>query len=390
VLFYLLSSSVPLEGRDRPPLAFLPVAVLAVLSFATVGALVASRRPENPIGWILSVVGVAMGFGFFAQGYADYALVVRPGTLAGGGIAVWSLTWSGNVLTVAPTFLLLLFPDGRLPSKRWRAVGWLAVVAAVASVVGAAFGPGLLDDDYPMVTNPAGIGGAFGALLNLMNALGGALLAATLFLSVISIAVRLRRSRGEKRQQIKWIVYAGVVMLSAFLAASVVPDSTGRVDDLLWALGFVALVGIPVAAGIAVLRYRLYDIDVIINRTLVYGPLSAMLVLVYLGGVVFLQYAFRVLTGQESQLAVVASTLTIAALFVPLRLRVQLFVDRRFYRKKYDARKTLEAFSAKLREETDLEALGGELVGVVRETMRPAHVSLWLRPETDSEAKRAN
>ena len=390
VLFYLLSSSVPLEGRDRPPLAFLPVAVLAVLSFATVGALVASRRPENPIGWILSVVGVAMGFGFFAQGYADYALVVRPGTLAGGGIAVWSLTWSGNVLTVAPTFLLLLFPDGRLPSKRWRAVGWLAVVAAVASVVGAAFGPGLLDDDYPMVTNPAGIGGAFGALLNLMNALGGALLAAALFLSVISIAVRLRRSRGEKRQQIKWIVYAGVVMLSAFLAASVVPDSTGRVDDLLWALGFVALVGIPVAAGIAVLRYRLYDIDVIINRTLVYGPLSAMLVLVYLGGVVFLQYAFRVLTGQESQLAVVASTLTIAALFVPLRLRVQLFVDRRFYRKKYDARKTLEAFSAKLREETDLEALGGELVGVVRETMQPAHVSLWLRPETDSEAKRAN
>jgi hypothetical protein len=390
VLFYLLSSSIPLEDRDRPPLAFLPVAVLAVLSFATVGALVASRRPKNPIGWILSVVGLGMGFGFFAQGYADYVLIVRPGSLPGGGIAVWSLSWSGNVLTVAPTFLLLLFPDGRLPSSRWRAVAWLAAVAAVASLGGAAFSPGVPDDDYPMVTNPVGIGGTFGDLLNLMNSCGGALLAAALFLSVISITVRLRRSRGEKRQQIKWIVYAGAVMFAAFLAAWVVPDGTGRVADLLWALGFVALVGIPVAAGIAVLKYRLYDIDVIINRTLVYGSLTVSLALVYLGGVVSLQYAFRTLTGQESQLAVVASTLSIAALFVPLRLRVQLFVDRRFYRKKYDARKTLEAFSAKLREETDLEALGGELVGVVRETMQPAHVSLWLRPQTASEAKRAD
>lgn len=197
VLLYFLNSSVALEGRERPPLAFLPVALLAILSFATVGVLVASRRPKNPIGWILCVVGLMMGVGFSAQGYADYVLIVQPGSLPGGGIAVWSLSWSGSILSVAPTFLLLLFPDGRLPSSRWRPAAWLAAVAAVASVVGAAFRPGLLDDDYPMVTNPVGIGGAFGDLMSMMYVFGGALLAVAQLLSVISIGVRLRRSRGE-------------------------------------------------------------------------------------------------------------------------------------------------------------------------------------------------
>jgi hypothetical protein len=371
VLFYFLSSSIPLEGRDRPPLAFLPVVLLAILSFATVGALVASRRPKNPIGWILCVMGLATGASFFAQGYADYALIVR----------------TGNILTVAPTFLLLLFPDGRLPSRRWRPVAWVAAGAAVVNVVGAAFRPGLLDDDYPMVTNPLGIGGRFGDLLNLMNVAGGALLAVALFLSVISIVVRLWRSRGERRQQIKWIVYAGAIMVIAFLTSSVVPGDSGPVADLLWVVGFVALVGIPVAAGIAILKYRLYEIDTLINRTLVYGALTATLAAVYFGGVATTQAIFRAFTGQEQQpqLAIVVSTLVIAALFNPLRRRIQAFIDRRFYRRKYDARKTLEAFSAKLRDETDLDALNAELVGVVRETIQPAHVSLWLRPDTASK-----
>ena len=190
-LFYYLSSSISLEGRDRPPLGFLPVVLLAILSFATVGALVASRRPKNAIGWILCVVGLTMGASFFAQGYADYVLIEQPGSLPGGELAVWSLSWAGNILIAAPTFLLLLFPDGWLPSRRWRPVAWLAAGATVVSVVGAAFRPGLLDDDYPMVTNPVGIGGAFGELLNLMNVAGGALLAVALFLSVISIVMRL-------------------------------------------------------------------------------------------------------------------------------------------------------------------------------------------------------
>ena len=388
-LFYYLSSSISLEGRDRPPLGFLPVVLLAILSFATVGALVASRRPKNAIGWILCVVGLTMGASFFAQGYADYVLILQPGSLPGGEIAVWSLSWSGNILTVAPTFLLLLFPDGRLPTRRWRPVAWLAAGATVVSVVGAAFRPGLLDDDYPMVTNPVGIGGRFGELLNLLNVAGGALLAVALFLSVISIVVRLWRSRGERRQQIKWIVYAGAIMVVAFLAGSVVPGDSGPVADLLWVVGFVALVGIPVAAGIAILRYRLYDIDVLINRTLVYGSLTTMLVAVYVGSVVLLRGLVFGFTGESSQLTIVASTLVVAALFNPLRRRIQAFIDRRFYRRKYDAAKTLEAFSARLRNETDLDALNAELVGVVRETMHPAHVSLWLRPDTSPKGEQA-
>ena len=175
----------------------------------------------------------------------------------------------------------------------------------------------------------------------------------------------------------KWFVYA-VALLLTFPLEGFLPEF---VDNVLFGLTIIA---IPTAIGIAVLRYRLYDIDIVINRTLVYGSLSAMLVLVYLGGVVSMQYTFRVLTGQGSQIAIVASTLAIAALFNPLRGRVQAFVDRRFYRRKYDAAKTLEAFSAKLREETDLDALSGELMGVVRETMQPTHVSLWLRPSKDA------
>lgn len=156
VLFYFLSSSVPLEGRDRPPLAFLPVALLAILSFVTVGALVASRRTKNPIGWILCVVGLAIGASFFAHGYADYVLIVRPGSLPGGELAVWSLSWSGSILTVAPTFLLLLFPDGRLPSSRWRPAVWLAAVAAAAGVAGAAFRPACCTMTTPWLRTPPG------------------------------------------------------------------------------------------------------------------------------------------------------------------------------------------------------------------------------------------
>ena len=156
VLFYFLSSSVPLEGRDRPPLAFLPVALLAILSFVTVGALVASRRTKNPIGWILCVVGLAIGASFFAHGYADYVLIVRPGSLPGGELAVWSLSWSGSILTVAPTFLLLLFPDGRLPSSRWRPAVWLAAVAAAAGVAGAAFRPACWTMTTPWLRTPPG------------------------------------------------------------------------------------------------------------------------------------------------------------------------------------------------------------------------------------------
>jgi len=389
--FYFLSLPISLEGRDRPPLEFLPVLLIAFLAFSTVGAIVASRRPENAVGWIFCAVGVFLGAAFLAQFYADYTLIVQPGALPGGGIMVWSLSWSGPILFLAPTLLLLLFPNGRLPSRRWRPVAWLAVVGTAMSILGLAFRPGTLDDDYPAVTNPLGIEGAPGDVLSLMSGAGGVLAAIALSLSLIAMILRLRRSRGDERQQLKWIAYAGGIMVAAFLGGFALPG-TGLIGDLVWATGFVALVGIPIAAGIAILKYRLYDIDLVINRTLVYGSLTATLALVYFGGVATTQTIFRALTGQEQQpqLAIVISTLVIAALFNPLRRRIQSFIDRRFYRRKYDAAKTLEAFSAKLRDETDLDAVSDDLVGVVRETMQPAHVSLWLRPEPTPKGQHAD
>ena len=217
--------------------------------------------------------------------------------------------------------------------------------------------------------------------MRLAGAAEGFLATAVLLLAAVSTFLRFRRSRGEERQQLKWISLAGGVMAALFLAGETVPGPT-LLGDLLWAAGFVALVCIPVAAGIAVLKYRLYDIDVVINQTLVYGTLTISLATVYAASVVLLQGLLRVIAGGESQLAVVASTLAAAALFGPLRRRVQSFVDRRFYRQKYDAARTLEAFAARLRDETDLDDLTGELVDVVGRTVQPAHATLWLR-ETD-------
>jgi hypothetical protein len=204
------------------------------------------------------------------------------------------------------------------------------------------------------------------------------------FAAVISQFVRFRRSRGDERQQIKWFASASALTLAFIFAWEELPNVWGElIEAILALLGILIVPAIPVATGIAILRYRLYDIDLIINRTLVYGSLTALLALIYFGGVAATQEIFRALTGQEAQpqLAIVVSTLVIAALFTPLRRRIQSFIDRRFYRRKYDARKTLEAFSAKLRDETDLEALNNEAVGVIRETMQPSHASLWLRPD---------
>jgi hypothetical protein len=213
-----------------------------------------------------------------------------------------------------------------------------------------------------------------------------------LLLAASSMFVRLRRATGVERQQIKWFAYAAAVAVSG----SIVGHSLFLATDATWLLwaglipGMVGVLGMPVAMGIAILRYRLYEIDLIINRTLVYGSLTAILATLYFGGIVVLQRLFVALTAQESQLAIVASTLAVAAIFNPLRRRIQALVDRRFYRRKYDAAKTPEAFSVKLRDETDLDALSDDLVGVVKETMQPAHVSLWLRPDTSPKGEQAD
>jgi hypothetical protein len=300
----------------------------------------------------------------------------------------WSRLWTASIAWSLMFFALLLFPTGRLPSSRWRSFVWFAAGVFILEDVLTAFKPGRLPE--VRVPNPAGIEQATGIIKMSQSILLPVTLGIILAIAA-SVIVRFRRARGEERQQLKWLVYAvgflvtlvGLGVLNWQVLHIPLIESALVVVDIL--PGAVACV--PVAIGVAILRYRLYDIDILINRTLVYGVLTSTLALVYFGSVAIAQAIFPALTGQDQQpqLAVVISTLVIAALFNPLRRRIQSFIDRRFYRRKYDARKTLEAFSAKLRDETDLEVLNNELVGVVRETMQPAHVSLWLRPDASPQ-----
>ena len=354
-------------------------AVIAV-GFSTLGAIVAPRFPaKNLIGWLFCSLGLVAAVLLFCGEYAYYSLLARPDSLPGGEEFAWVVCWLWVVHSGLFAFLGLLFPDGRLPTPRWRPFAWLVGAAIVAGSIAVAYSPGPIDSLAP-IRNPLGIEGA----PNLVAPVEVVVFALTLG-AALSLLVRLRRARGVERLQIKWFAYAAFVLAFGAFVSWVISDAVGA-GWLRWDVGFVAtmvgLAGLPVALGIAILRYRLYDIDIIINRTLVYGSLTAMLVALYFGTIVVLERAFVLLTGQGSTLAVVAATLLIAALFNPMRGRIQALIDRSFYRRKYDARKTLEEFSSKLREETDLEALRGDLVGVVRETMQPAHVSLWLRPAT--------
>jgi hypothetical protein len=357
-----------------------------LLMFPTVGAFVVSRRPENPIGWIFCAVGLLASVGVFAESYAEYALHASSAPLFGVQYAAWLSSWTGPGLLLAAAFLCLLFPDGRLPSRRWRLVAWIAAIGSSLTALGVAFAPGPLEARRS-IANPIGIGGTLGGVVEVLGVVGAIILNLGVLLSGISLILRLHRARGVERQQLKWFVYSAAMMGGGFVASYLF--SSDLVNSIAWFLGILGFMVLPVATGIAILRYRLYDIDRIINRTLVYGPLTAMLALVYFGGVVGLQAVLRSLTGQESTLAIVASTLAIAALFSPLRRLVQGFVDRRFYRRKYDAAKTLEAFNARLREETDLEALSADLVGVARSTVQPEHASLWLRSERASKEDEA-
>jgi hypothetical protein len=353
-----------------------------VLTFSVVGAIVASRHPGNTIGWIFCTVGLEAGLGSLAGGYAEFWLASGWGSQMLGATAAWFATWAWIVQTVAMTFLLLLFPDGRLPSPRWRPVAWYAGLGIGGLVLGYALDAGPLGD-FPQVVNPYGIDSPIVSVVEVASAF---VVVGSMVASAISLIVRARRASRVERQQIKWLAYGGAVVVGTTLSASLISIWSVTVSI---AVINLALLALPVFTGIAIVRYRLYDIDLLINRTLVYGVLTAMLVVVYFGGIVVLQRLFVALTGEKSTLAVVASTLLIAALFNPLRRRIQSFIDRRFYRRKYDAAKTLEAFSAKLRDETDLDALRDDLVGVVRETMQPTHVSLWLSPDTASKKEEA-
>lgn len=358
---------------------------LTAISFAPVGALIASRHPTNSVGWVLCLYGLAISVSHFCAQYAIFTLLAQPDSLPAGEALAWIASWILPIIVGLTVFYILLFPTGRLPSRRWRLLVWLTVAFVVVGVISSALSPGALMGVLGPIRNPFGIEG-FSSVYYKAD-----LFAVSPLLTIaaaLSLFVRLSKAIGIERQQIKWFVYAAAANVSGTTLAYIVP---GVLDTPLWferagfALNIATIPAVPIAIGIAILRYRLYDIDLIINRTLVYGSLTASLVLLYVGGVLALQGTFRTLTGQESQLAVVVSTLTIAALFNPLRRRIQSFIDRRFYRRKYDARKTLEGFHARLREEVDLDSLAANLVSVVKDTMQPAHVSVWLRADPDSE-----
>ena len=389
IVMYVLARSAQVpnslitEGTVGDLLVFVPF-----LAFPVVGALIASRRPRNPIGWICLADGLMWMLVDLIDRYSAYG-VARTGSVpypvAIGALSGW--LWVPAV-GLPGIYLILLFPDGRLPSKRWRSLAWLSGAVLVLLSLSIALAPGPLQNLGGM-RNPFGLEGH--PWVADMGIFVLPMLPLCMLASAVGLVLRFRRSSGETRQQIKWVAFAasfvGLVYLVA-MASSLVFAPDAGVGAPLWLdlatyLALLSFAGVPAAIGLAVLKYRLYDIDLLINRTLVYGALTVALGLVYFGSVVLFQGVFRALAGQGSQLVVVASTLAIAALFDPLRRRIQGSVDRRFYRKKYDARKTLAAFSAKLRDETDLNALSEDIVSVVRETMQPAHVSLWLRTPDD-------
>jgi len=374
--------------------------VLPFLPFSVVGALIASRRPENPIGWISLTVGILWMINMVSGSYMLYGLrVASPGSVPYPAAVGSQGEWLGpTTVLLFGTFLILLFPDGRLPSGRWRPVAWLSGVVIASNIVVTTLAPGPLSD-LRSVSNPFGLEGN-PWLANATDAIG-LLFPLLMLVSASSLILRYLRSGEEVREQIKWLAFAASVVALGVFAAVIqgllfASDNPPSADPLLAKLLQDALTfsfaGIPVAIGFAVLKYRLYGIDVVINRTLVYGSLTAILALVYFGGVTATQALFQTLTGRRTlpQLAIVVSTLLIAALFNPLRRRIQSFIDRRFYRRKYDARKTLEDFSARLRDETDLQALNGDLTRVVWETMQPEHVSLWLRPDTPPKEEKVD
>jgi hypothetical protein len=384
-LFLVLNLSL-----DAPIYFYWVEPTTIAVGYSVIGAIIASRLPSHPIGWICCVVGFTGAVEHLSGEYAVYALLAHPDTLIGGEAMLWLQGWFWILMFGFIVFLLLLFPNGRLPSSRWRWFAWFSVALTLLAAILAVFSPDVgLDvlrssgSGHISLPNPLGVEGLpniFRLVQTLVLALGP--------VAAASVVIGRRKARGIERQQIKWLLYAGTIFFVGNILKNTVFSPLGEVSWGLW-VGYL-LVGIgglggPIAIGIAILRYRLYDIDRIINRTLVYGALTVVLVAVYFGGIVVMQRTFVALTGQKSTLAVVASTLLIAALFTLLRRRIQGFIDRSFYRSKYDARTTLEAFSSKLRNETDLEALSDDLVGVVRETMQPAYISLWLRPDKASK-----
>jgi hypothetical protein len=346
---------------------------LIAFVFAAVGALIAIRQPANKLGWIFLGVALSAGLAEITSAYADYWTNGKGGVQAIAEAAAWyaSLSWMPFILVPA-TFLLLLFPDGHLLSARWRPIAWCAAIGIIGGFVATGLTAGQLED-YPQLANPYAVDSG---LIDLLTGLAWLALLIGVLGSAASLVIRYRRAAGDRRLQMKWLALAGGVAAVTFPVAIAGSDLWG--DGVANVAIMISVIAIPIAAGIAILRYRLYDIDVVVNRTVVYGVLTATLAGVYIASVLLLQVVLNGATG-DSSLAVAASTLGVAALFRPARTRIQRGVERRFFRRRYDARVTLEAFAGRLRDEVALDALSLELRNVVTETVQPEHVSLWLR-----------
>ncbi len=353
-----------------------------VLVFATVGAILAARVPANPIGWLFLGFALVATVGGAADSYVSQQHSAASEIAGASAVGLAASVLEGPIVLVPIAALLLLFPDGRVQPGKWRRVAQFELLAGGLFVLGSMFAPGTLNTSASAsIQNPLGVGGFLGTVASAIQGLSFLTLLGLMVVSAIGLFRRFRRASGVPRQQLKWLASACGLFVIAFACGPALWVINTSWSNNLWTVLFlVAATSIPVATGVAVTRYRLYEIDVIVRKTLVYAALAAMLALVYLGGISLITWAFRSVTGQSSALAVTLSTLGVAAAFQPLRTRIQRVVDRRFYRRKYDAAQALQGFSSRLREQVDLDALHTEVLAVVTDTLQPSHTSLWLRP----------
>ena len=344
------------------------------VGYAAVGAVIVARHPRNAVGWLFCAIGVMLPMTGLLYAYAAYGVFADD--LPGDELVAWAFSWSADTLLILIVLMLLLFPTGRFLSRGWRRVGLCAVGLAAASALATALDPGPLYN-FEQVSNPLGVEPAAG-LLDALTFLRSTV-SVFFVLGALSVAVRFRRAGAIERQQIKWLVaalaFAVLMVLSLAVLEATIETDRGLGEVMTSMIALLALAPIPIAVGVAMLRHRLYDIDVVINRTLVYGALTLTLGATYLSLVLLAGLAVG-----ESDVAIAASTLAVAALFRPARARIQALVDRRFYRRRYDAARTLEAFGTRLRDEVDLDTIAADLRAAARDSLQPAHVSLWLRP----------
>jgi hypothetical protein len=365
--------------------------LLVVPGFAVVGLVLAVRRPGHAIGWLFVAIGLVAAVHAFAFEYAVRALTTAPGSLPAAPWLAWVASWTFLLNLPALALLLLLFPDGRVPSPRWRVVPWLLGVTVAGATLWVMLQPKPIDLGVFTTANPAGVAALDDPAIHALGEAPAILAFLTLFVGSVACALapfaRRRRVGPIERQQLKWLAFvaggSGLAGATGFLTLAYAANSAAAiVGGLLLVVALVGVaVGIPVAVGLAILRYRLYDIDRVITRTLVYGLLTVVLGLGYAGVVLVLGEGFGVVGGNPPSWAVAGATLAIAALFQPLRRRIQQTVDRRFNRRRYDTARTIEAFSARLRDQVDLDSLTDDLLAVVDQTMQPTQVSVWLRDD---------